>query len=405
MRKTSWLIAAFAAALAAPTAAQTVLRPGQPIEGSLAQGQKACFLLPTQRGSQWRVDLTGSMDTYLEVGRGTCSAMTVDRANDDVAGLLLNFNSRINFASGGGAYLVRVQGLGGRAGTYSVSAEQRPGAATRNLLPAAEPAGPWLEPGWTGDSVSTFPAQNGENLRPGTIFTDCTETCPEMVVLPRGSFSMGSPNAEAGRAPNEGPRHPVALVNPFAVGRYEVTFAEYDACVDDGGCAHRPNDQGWGRGRRPVVDVNWNDAQAYVLWLSEKTGQRYALLSEAEWEYAARAGTTTPWHTGRAILTEDANILSQFSRTVTVGAYPPNAFGLHDMHGNVAEWVLDCEDTGYIGVPDNGAPATEGDCAQRRLFRGGSYSGDPASVRSARRLSTQQIARGAGLGFRVARAL
>jgi formylglycine-generating enzyme required for sulfatase activity len=390
---------------AAPAAAQELLQPGQAVQGSVPQGGKACYLLPTTPGSQWRVDLTGSMDTYLEVGRGTCDNFTVDRANDDVATLFLNFNSRVDFAAGGGAYVIKVQGLGGSAGTYTVRAQLRSGTATRGLLPAAASAGPWLTPGWTPDSVSIAPAERGEGLAPRTVFKDCEDVCPELVVVGSGSFTMGSPAEEPGRSGQEGPRHPVAFGSPFAIGRHEVTFAEYDACVEAGGCAHRPEDQGWGRGRRPVVDVSWDDAMAYVTWLSEHTGQRYTLPSEAEWEYAARAGTDTPWHTGRAILTDDANILNAFAKTVAVGAYPPNAFGLHDVHGNVAEWVLDCFDTGYVGVPNNGAAAASGDCAQNRLMRGGAFASEPQHVRSAVRQISPQISRYRGVGFRVARAL
>lgn len=403
--KIAILAAALLAVSGSSAAAQALLTPGQPARGSVAQGRAACYLLSTNPGSQWRVDLNGTMDTFLQVGRGTCENLTVDRANDDVAGFLLQRNSRVDFAAGGGAYVVKVQGYGGAGGDYTVVAREKPGTATAGLLPRAAAAGPWLTAGWTPESVSIAPANKGEGLRPGTVFKDCQDVCPELVVVPSGGFTMGSPSEETGRSSEEGPRHAVALVNAFAVGRYEVTFAEYDACVADGGCSHRPNDQGWGRGRRPVVDVSWNDAQAYVAWLSQKTGQRYALPSEAEWEYVARAGADTPWQTGRAILTDDANILNQFSRTVNVGGYPPNRFGLHDVHGNVSEWTLDCLDTGYIGVPNNGGANTGGNCAERRLNRGGNYVSEPSQVRFAHRGALPQATRTPQLGFRVARAL
>ncbi|MES2860152.1 MAG: formylglycine-generating enzyme family protein [Pseudomonadota bacterium] len=405
MMKTPLLAAVLLALSTSAASAQALLQPNQAVTGRVEQGQTACFLLPTRAGSQWRVDLSGTMDTYLELGRGTCAAMTVDKSNDDVATLLFQLNSRIDFASGGGAYVVRVQGLGGAAGNYTVTARTRPGMASNGLLPAAAAAGPWLTAGWTPESVSAFPALSGEGLRAGNVFKDCDDVCPEMVVVPAGGFTMGSPAEEAGRTANEGPRHAVALVNPFAVGRYEVTFAEFDACVADGACSYRPNDQGWGRGRRPVVDVSWNDAQAYVLWLSDKTGNRYTLPSEAEWEYVARAGADTPWQTGRAILTDDANILNAFARTVNVGGYPPNRFGLHDVHGNVSEWTLDCMDTGYIGVPNDGSAASAGNCAAARLVRGGAFINEPAHVRFAQRTTAAQDARFTGVGFRVARAL
>ena len=127
----------------------------------------------------------------------------------------------------------------------------------------------------------------------GDVIQDCDE-CPEMVVVPAGSFRMGSPPSEEGRFDNEGPMRRVTISEPFAVGKYEVTFAEWDACVSAGGCKGRkPDDEGWGRGARPVINVSWGDAWSYALWLSRRTGKEYRLLSEAEWEYAARAGTST----------------------------------------------------------------------------------------------------------------
>jgi formylglycine-generating enzyme required for sulfatase activity len=171
-------------------------------------------------------------------------------------------------------------------------------------------------------AIETGPAQAEAELAPGRVFHDCADVCPEMVVVPAGSFMMGSPSAEiaefakealAERTPfkiklkiqhfielfqREGPQHGVTIARPFAVGRFEVTFAEWDACVSAGGCTHRPGDSGWGRGRRPVMSVSWNDTQEYTSWLSRRTGKTYRLLSEAEWEYAARAGSTTRYHFG-----------------------------------------------------------------------------------------------------------
>src|SRR5262249_1040616 len=138
-------------------------------------------------------------------------------------------------------------------------------------------------------------------LKPKNAFREC-DKCPEMVVVPAGSFTMGSPDSERNRAKYEGPQHEVTFAQQFAVGRYAVTFEERDACVADGGCnGYNPNDEGWGRGRRPVINVSWNDASAYVAWLSRRTGKSYRLLSEAEREYVARAGTTTPFWWGAAI--------------------------------------------------------------------------------------------------------
>ena len=161
--------------------------------------------------------------------------------------------------------------------------------------------------------------------QPGTTFRDCA-ACPELVLVPAGSYRMGSPATETGRHADEQQRS-VTIAAPFAVGVHEVTFAEWDACVAGGGCGgHRPDDSGWGRGRRPVVNVSWDDAQAYVAWLSAETGADYRLLTEAEWEYAARAGTTTPFHTGATIATDQANydgLSPPYGSAASTGRRPP----------------------------------------------------------------------------------
>ncbi len=181
-------------------------------------------------------------------------------------------------------------------------------------------------------------ARKRETMRPGRAFRDCPD-CPEMVVVPAGSFMMGSPMSEQDRISNEGPRHRVTIPEPFAVGKYEVTFSEWDACVAAGGCnGHRPDDAGWGRGQRPVINVNWQDAKAFVAWLSRRTGERYRLLSEAEWEYAARAGTSTRYWWGNEV--GRAARRKNVRKTVPVGSYSPNPFGLHDVHGNVARNIF-----------------------------------------------------------------
>ncbi len=255
-----------------------------------------------------------------------------------------------------------------------------------------------------------------EAMRPGRGFRDCPE-CPEMVVVPAGSFTMGSPSSEEGRWDDEGPQHRVTIAAPFAVGKYEVTFAEWDACVAAGGCGgYRPDDRGWGRGQRPVIHVSWDDAKAYVRWLSRKTGERYRLLSEAEWEYAARAGTTGPFHFGSTISTDQANYDGNDTygsgrkgvdreRTVPVGSFPANGFGLHDVHGNVWEWVEDCWHGSYAGAPaDGSAWVSGGDCGQR-VLRGGSWSVNPRYLRSAYRDRYSIEDRYYNHGFRVSRTL
>jgi formylglycine-generating enzyme required for sulfatase activity len=246
----------------------------------------------------------------------------------------------------------------------------------------------------------------------GASFRDCSD-CPEMVVIPAGSFTMGAATGEEEREgvqqDNRGrsePRHDVR-VKGFAAGRYEVTFAEWDACVAAGGCSERAEDKGWGRGNRPVMNVNWNDAKQYVAWLSRKTGKWYRLLTEAEWEYAARAGTTSARYWGEAIGSGNANCDgcgSQWDnrQTAPVGSFKPNAFGLHDMLGNVWEWVEDCWNGNYMGAPTDGSAWQAGQCGQR-VLRGGSWFYDPRFVRAAYRHWFVTAVRGIVIGFRVAR--
>lgn len=232
---------------------------------------------------------------------------------------------------------------------------------------------------------------------PGSVFRDC-HVCPEMVVIPAGSFTMGSPASE--RMPPENPQHLVTISRQFAAGKFEVTFDEWDACVREGGCGHSPDDQGWGRGRRPAIYVSWNHALQYVQWLSRKTGRSYRLLSEAEWEYVARAGTTTAYTYGDFITPQQANYYTR--QTVPVGSYAPNAFGLYDVHGNVWEWTGDCWNVNYTGAPVNGDAWTSGDCS-RRVFRGGSWDDYPMFLRSADRSHGSASLQLNDLGFRAAR--
>jgi formylglycine-generating enzyme required for sulfatase activity len=238
----------------------------------------------------------------------------------------------------------------------------------------------------------------------------------KMVVVPAGSYQMGSPSSEADRYDDEGPVHQVTIPRPFAVGAYEVTFAEWDACVDSGGCGgYRPDDAGWGRGRRPVINVSWEDAQRFVAWLRQGTGHEYRLLSEAEWEYVARAGTTTPFHTGSTIATSQANYDGNYTygngrtgeyreKTVLVGSFNANTYGLYDVHGNVWEWVEDCWNVSYRGSPSDGSAWERGDCG-RRVLRGGSWYDYPRSLRSANPIRYDPGNRSYYDGFRVARTL
>ena len=236
---------------------------------------------------------------------------------------------------------------------------------------------------------------------------DCAE-CPLMVRIPAGTFTMGAPESEPWSYDNERPQHMVSIP-AFRAGAHEVTFAEWDACVAAGGCGgYSPDDAGWGRDNRPVVNVSWNDVQSYVDWLSQRTGQHYRLLSESEWEYAGRAGTTTPFHTGETITSQQANFgdESRFYRaqTVPVGSFTPNGFGLYDMYGNVWEWVEDCWNAGYAEAPSDGSAWLSGDCSSR-VLRGGSWADSTSGLRAALRVSSSTGGSNTNVGFRVARTL
>jgi formylglycine-generating enzyme required for sulfatase activity len=264
-------------------------------------------------------------------------------------------------------------------------------------------------------AITLLSREREGTLLPGESFREC-ETCPEMVAVPAGSFTMGSPTSEQGNFDYEDPQHLVTLARPFAVGRFAVTFAEWDACVAGGGCnGYTPSDKSWGRGRRPVIDVSWDDTKAYVAWLSRATGKNYRLLSEAEREYVTRAGTTTPFWWGASISTEQANYDGNYTygdsskgqhrqQTLPVDSFMPNPWGLHQVHGNVWEWVEDCWHESYVGAPTDGSAWTTGDCSYR-VLRGGSWDKFPRSLRSAYRNWNRPGDRSSSIGFRVARTL
>jgi formylglycine-generating enzyme required for sulfatase activity len=247
----------------------------------------------------------------------------------------------------------------------------------------------------------------------GSAFKDC-ENCPDMVSVPAGRFVMGAAKSEKGRQKSEDPPHEVGVPAPFAVSKYEVTFDEWEACALDGGCAnYRPQDGGWGRGRRPVIYVSYEDAKAYVEWLRQKTGKPYRLLSEAEWEFAARAGTSTPYAAGVTLAPTQANFDASSAAgrgetaykgtTVEAGTFPPNPYGLYDMEGNVFEWVEDCWNPTHAGAPADASPRG-GDC-QRRVVKGGAWYYEADFARPAARLSFPKGSRLNVIGFRVARPL
>jgi formylglycine-generating enzyme required for sulfatase activity/uncharacterized membrane protein len=254
----------------------------------------------------------------------------------------------------------------------------------------------------------------------GKSFRDCS-ACPEMVPLKPGRFVMGSPDGEAGRFGNE-TQHVVDIAKPFAIGRYDVTFDEWDACVADGGCAaYHPSDEGWGRAKRPVIDVSWNDAQSFLDWLTRKTGAHYRLPSEAEWEYAARGGTTTARWWGNEIDRKDAKygpdecvqqthcggVVSgpgNWLNTAPVGSYSANPYGLFDVLGNVWQWTADCWHPDYQGAPTDGQVWNEpADRCKRHVVRGASWTDIPSFVRSATRAAVPPTARAGHVGLRVVR--
>lgn len=255
-------------------------------------------------------------------------------------------------------------------------------------------------------------------LRGPVSFRDCDDHCPKMVLIPPGTFLMGSEPSEKDAKDNERPGHAVEIAYPFAVGTYEVTFAEWGACVNDGGCSSAPLDSfsGPDRGKRPVTHVTWHEAKAYADWLSGRTGMAYRLPSESEWEYVARANTTTLYHTGQSITSEQANFDGRYDwrrssvltsdvfmgQTLEVGSFEANAFGLYDIHGNASEWTLDCYNSHYKGAPEDGRAWDTENCV-RRVVRGGSWQDKSPDIRSARRHAEVLDKRSAKTGFRVMR--
>src|SRR6516162_9551861 len=225
---------------------------------------------------------------------------------------------------------------------------------------------------------------------------------PELVVIPAGQFMMGSPEGEEGHFDDEGPQHRVAISQRFAIGRYPVTFDEYDRFCEAKG-QKKPEDPGWGRGRRPAINVSWDDAQAYIAWLSQGIGRAYRLPSEAEWEYACRAGTTSRYSFGEAIKPDNANYAgSSLGRTAAVGAYSANRWGLHDMHGNVLEWVEDDWHENYQGAPSDGSAwKNVGRDRRRCVLRGGSWNNLSLDCRCASRRQYDSAFRVDTVGFRV----
>ncbi|HNH91585.1 SUMF1/EgtB/PvdO family nonheme iron enzyme [Accumulibacter sp.] len=388
---------------------------GQPIEQSL---KRVVAGVRKDSGGQQEPWMEGSIDgDFFFVGTSAGTGAADSGAGQSAAGFEISFWDSIKNSDSVDdfrAYLEKFP-----QGQFRPLAEGR----LRRLTQAA--------------ASSSAPAAAGE--RAAATLRDCAD-CPELVLVPAGSFLMGAPTREAGSGDNERPRHTVTLARPLAVGRFEITRGEYAAFVQASGYRGEAACHVWvgnewvnqvGRSWRdpgfrqtddhPVVCVNWHDARAYVAWLAMKTGKAYRLLSESEWEYAARGGTRTSryWGDDPALACEYANVhdgdaqeqrrfnweahdcRDGFVETAPVGRFKANAFALHDLLGNVWEWVQDCQSVNYIGAPGDGSPREHDNCPQR-VYRGGGWSG-PASVRAAVRNSNAAGYRSQLLGFRVVR--
>ncbi len=238
---------------------------------------------------------------------------------------------------------------------------------------------------------------------PFRTFQDCA-TCPELVTVPRGSFIMGSTD---GVRKKEQPAHRVTISHRFALGRYEVTFDEWDACYADGGCSNPAFDRDWGRGKLPVINVTYADTQEYFAWISRKTGETYRLPSEAEWEYAARAGARTGYWWGDKMIDGWANCRgcgTEWSgvKTAPVGSFQPSPWGLYDMHGNVLEFVADCWHDSHVGAPEDGTARADGPCTSK-VVKGGAWYYLSNLSRAATRFRNDNRVYSYFIGFRVLR--
>jgi formylglycine-generating enzyme required for sulfatase activity len=255
-------------------------------------------------------------------------------------------------------------------------------------------------------TVLTMEQEKGVAKTAGSEFKECAVACPLMVVIPAGKFTMGSSEDEMGRTAGEGPQHEVAIAEPLAVSKYEVTFDQWDACVAAAACPRAKD--AWGRGSMPAINLSWDDAKLYVAWLSRHTGKEYRLLTEAEWEYAARAGSNTRYSWGDEPGIGNANCNgcdgAWTLQAAPVGSFRPNAFGLYDMEGNVWEWVEDIWHDSYEGAPADGSAWLQGD-ASYRVVRGGSWHNETELVRAAIRFERERKVEFDTLGFRVARTM
>ncbi len=307
---------------------------------------------------------------------------------------------------------------GGSPSPGVASLEAPPPMDSPSAVPQTPTPVPAAQPPAVAVSVGP-PPKIAANDAGGEVFKECDE-CPDMVVVPAGKSMLGSPPGESGRQTFEAAPHLVEIAKPFAVGRYAVTFAQWDACYAEGACGHRRlGDLDFGRGKRPAIFATWAEAQLYVQWLERQTGQPYRLLSEAEWEYAARGCRNlkcayAPFWFG-AIKPELAVYDSRRSyegspkadprlKTEPVDSGPANPFGLYNMLGNVRQWTQDCWNPAPSAVASNGAPVLSGDCSARAT-RGGSWADEPSKLRAASR-DYESVDEGSErIGFRVARDL
>jgi formylglycine-generating enzyme required for sulfatase activity len=252
--------------------------------------------------------------------------------------------------------------------------------------------------------VFTSEASNGSEVISIKIFKDCG-ICPEMVKIPSGTFLMGSGKVKQ----NELPVHKVTIQKPLAVSRFEITFEQWDVCNTEGGCSRKIDDRNWGRGNRPVINVLYSDIKEYIDWISNKTNQTYRLPSEAEWEYAARAGTTTEYWWGDEMISGYANCRGCGTKwsglmSAPVGSFKPNPWGLYDLHGNLLEYVEDCWVNSHKYVTDDASPMIISNC-HSRVIKGGAWYYLPRASRSAYRARNDTRIFSYLIGFRVFREL
>lgn len=316
-------------------------------------------------------------------------------------GVVLTVMAAIGLGSCAQSLISEQQPLPSRAAVADENQNQHPPSSKTHSAAMAKPV---VEPSSAAakkeTGVRTAAIATGTLSSP-KAFRDCPD-CPDMIELPAGSFTMGSDEFDEDRGISI-----AKIAKPFAAGKFEVTFAEWQACVVGGGCAGNtaPSDEGWGRERRPIVNVSWDDAKQYAAWLSRKTGRTYRLLTDAEWEYAARAGSRARWSFG-----SEERRLRDFAwfdvnaggKTHPVGGKKSNAFGFHDMHGNVWEWVDACRDEFRTAAATEGAAPTTERHTECKI-RGGSWNSRAGHVRSAQYDDAEPANRSNDIGFRVAR--